>query len=173
MHIYFSQYREPFQVGDAILIDGKRYNVKKMGLLTTWMTDTWGIRSIWSNGEILGKLDGLENLSRTRQPRHNLSFYIGQDIDDKQIEQFIHRFQKFIDDKMPSECGHCSVVIGDFDRFMRCKVQLWIVSFISFADGKARWKAQTTLYRAMRKILKQLNITSPIDPIAVHASDGQ
>ena len=165
---------QAFHVGDAILIDGKRFNVKKMDILTTWMTDTWGKLYIFHNSYLLKQLDGsFVNITQTNTPKHNLMFYIKEDVDQEQMMQFLDDFKKYITKHLRAVCDpDVLMVVGNFDRlFMRCKVQLWITSFVNFKEGKKRWNTQTSLYFEIKRILKRLGIQM-IHPSNVNETDN-
>ena len=134
------------------------------------MTDTFGMMYVWSNSDLLNKIDGMINLTQTENAKHNLYFYIDQNTNTQTLDDFLDKFKRRVKREMFAECGNVSMVIGEFDEYMRCKIQLWVVSFVPFADGQARWQAQTKLYSILRDILdeNQIKIQLPsminVDP---------
>ena len=239
--IVFIFFVKPFSIGDAILINGKRYNVKKITLFRTTMTDSFGSLYQWTNDELLGKMGGLVNLSATTSTeyKHDIYFYIAaNDLykleqkhivvmrvpkddheassssgkgnwklsasvkpqvkpqlhprpseseysvsgdrvnndngyvdnggyknlgeDERKAEAtFLELFQNKVGYEMESECDSSSIqmVIGDFDgAHSTIKIRLWIQSYSSFIDGKARFDAQNKLYFLIARSLKECNI---------------
>ena len=149
----------PFRVGDGILIDGQRFNVKQMGLFSTWMTDRLGNMHVWNNSELLNKTNSLINLSQTKDCKHKLTFYIDQDVSDKQLEEFEKVFKRHVenDKKTKFVCGNIQVIENGFDEYMRSKIELLIESRISFVDSRLRFEIENRLYRLMRKAMKSKN----------------
>ena len=145
----------PFQVGDGILIDGKRYNVKQMGLFSTWMTDKLGIMHVWNNSELLNKKSALVNLSQTTNCKHKLTFYVDQNTTKMQLKQFLKTFQELvnIDKTTQLTCGEIRMIVNGFDQYMRSEIELLVESHISFVDSEFRYKIQTKLYELVKEAL--------------------
>lgn len=161
---------QPYQVGDAILLDGKRYNVKKMNLFTSWMTDSWNVMHVFNNTNILNarKTDGdLVNLTETGQAKFNLVFYIGYQTSSKKITTFFQDFEYQISTQLADKCGELMVVPGEFDCFGRQKIQIRVTSYVDFKNGKAKCETEMKLYSIMRDLLQEHNISPPMATVSM------
>lgn len=168
--IVFIFFVKPFHIGDAILINGQRFNVKKITLFRTTMMDSFGNMYQWTNDELLKKMKGLVNLSITTENKHDICFYVNANdllkLKNTHLVQgrnitFLQLFEEKVRLEMASECDGNSIqmVIGDFDRLSATvKVELWVSSYSSFVDAKARFDAQNKLYFLIAEALGQCQI---------------
>ena len=150
---------QPFTVGDWIQIKDMKYLITKMNLMTTVMEDCWGFTSYWSNTLLLQNLDGMLNVSQTKFPTHQLSFYLNQDITNSELNIIKQRFQLYTNNEMSADVGDSwfvnvytflflknimyliyntiyndRFVITEMDSISRIKVAIWIVGFVPFSD---------------------------------------
>ena len=145
----------PFEVGDVISMDDQRYIVKKINLLTTWMTDKNNIMYVWSNDELLHKkMNNFVNYTQTGESRHSLVFYVPITVDTKQIEKVVmHDFAQSVTTEMPQDCGNVSMSIDWFETSFspsKWKVEVYVVSYIPFDDSRAVSQARTKLWQLLQ-----------------------
>ena len=157
--IYFIFILAPFQIGDVVLIDDERFTVNKIHIMSSEMMTSVGSGntvSIKNNALLLGK--DIKNLSRTKSPYHNISFFVSQNTSIAQLNQLKSRIDGFIRNKMKNDINDIWFILDGVDKECRMKISLFLGSVYSFSDSASMWRQYHIINMQIRRFVNEMGI---------------
>ena len=157
--VYFIFILQPYEIGDVVLIDNIRYTINKIYIMSTEMTtsvNNGNIIIIKNNAFLLGK--DIKNLSKTKTPYHNISFFISQLTSINQLNLLKFKIEKFIKKQMNNDINDVWFILDGVDKECRMKISLFLGSIYSFSDSKTQWKQYHLINIQIRKIINEMGI---------------
>ena len=149
----------PFEVGDTVLIDGERFTVKKIHIMSTEMITAVSAGNTVvtkSNSSLMGK--DIHNLSRTTNPYHHITFYVSQSTTTQQLNELKTRIDGFMRTKMQNDIRDTWFVLQGVDRECRMKISLFLGSHYSFSDNNAMWRQIHIINKEIREFITAMDI---------------
>merc|ERR1712087_349279 len=111
---------------------------------------------IKNNAMLLGK--DIKNLSKTKSPYHNITFYISQNTTINQLNRLKSKIDKFIRTKMKNDINDIWFILDGVDKECRMKISLFLGSIYSFSDSNIMWKQYHIINMEIRKIVNEMDI---------------
>ena len=157
--LYFVFVLQPFSIGDVVLIDNKRYTITKIHVMSTEMTTSVAdghTLIIKNNAKLLGK--DIKNVSKTKAPYHNISFYVSQNTTFKQLNELKSKLDAFIRSKMKNDIREMWFILDGVDKECRMKISLFLGSLYSFSDSGLMWRQYHLINMEIARLVKKMNI---------------
>jgi small-conductance mechanosensitive channel len=149
----------PFEVGDTVLIDGERFRVNAIHIMSTEMITALSAGNTVvtkSNSSLMGK--DIHNLSRTQNPYHHITFYVSQNTTTRQLNELKTRIDSFIRNKMKSDIRDTWFVLQGVDRECRMNISLFLGSVYSFSDNNAMWRQIHIINKQIREEVTKMGV---------------
>jgi len=151
--------RCPFEVGDTVLIDGARFTVNKMHIMSTELISAVSAGNTVvtkCNSRLLGQ--DVVNLSRTTNPYHNLTLYVSQNTTTQQLNELKTRIDHCIRTKLKNDLRDSWFVLEGVDGECRMKISLFLGSVYSFSDSNAMWRQIHIINKEIRDFVDAMGI---------------
>jgi len=149
----------PFEVGDTIIVEGERFTVSAIHVMSTDMITAISAGNIVvtkSNSSLIGK--DIHNLSRTTNPYHHITFYVSQNTTTLQLNELKMRIDTFIRTKMQSDIRDTWFVLQGVDKECRMPISLFLGSVYSFSDNNAMWRQIHIINKEIRDYVTAMGI---------------
>lgn len=158
--VTFVFYLAPYSIGDNILMGDKWYTVQSISLLSTEMKDDRGILTIFNNAELLKHSSNrlIKNLTRSHSCYHDFQISVSQNTTTQQLDELKTKFQTFLEDRMGPDINDLWFTCHGVDENCRMVIWIRIGTYISWADGRTRWKQHHHIMTGLREIIMKMGI---------------
>eukprot|EP01083_Nonionella_stella_P230244 814117_1 len=146
----------PYSIGDVVLIDGARFVVKQINVMSTVLLDPSNAVTIENNSFLLKKQ--IKNLTLTDYSRHILRFYVSQLTTTQQLNALKRRMESFVSTKMSNDISDVWFILDGVDEECRMQLRLIVSSFYSFSNKYAMLQQYHQIQMKVHQIIIDLGI---------------
>eukprot|EP01083_Nonionella_stella_P148399 469605_1 len=146
----------PYSIGDVVLVDGARFIVKEINVMSTVLLDPCNAVTIENNSFLLKKQ--IKNLTLTDYSRHILRFYVSQLTTTQQLNALKRRMESFVSTKMSNDISDVWFILDGVDEECRMQLRLIVSSFYSFSNKYAMLQQYHQIQMKVHQIIIDLGI---------------
>ena len=166
----------PFDIGDVVSIDNKRYTIKNINLFTTIMTDVYNQMHVVSNNDLYTKkMKNFINHTRTGKVNHSLVIYKSIDFSRLKIERLAILFAETVKTRM-KYCGEVSYSIEKIATPCKAVSNEWKIEFFVESEipsqSSAISKMKTQLWLLLHEIEEGHSLSTNGSVYADHDLDN-
>ncbi|XWS67692.1 hypothetical protein CRYUN_Cryun04dG0027600 [Craigia yunnanensis] len=156
----------PFDVGDRCEIDGLKFVVEEMSILTTVFLRFDNLKMIFLNTVLSTKPIG--NFYRSPDMGEAIDFYIHIATPVEKVALMKQRIISYIENRKEHWCTAPMVILKELDELNRMKIAVWLTHKINHQNMGQRWERRARLAEEMVNIFKELDLQYRLRPIDIN-----
>ena len=165
--VIFVFIRHPYDVGDKVQVDGEKYIVEEIQLLSTVMKHWTGAVNYIPHNML--NTTRIVNLYRSGPMTHDLTFFVNAMTPEEKMIALEERMAAFFRETMKKQLDgeEWRLSYNRIDELNRLVCHLWIKQRTNFQDGARLWRNRTRILRALRIAMADIGITYalPVQPV--------
>ena len=157
--VIFVFVRHPYDVGDKVIIEGEKFTVEEIQLLSTVMKHISGSVDYMPHNLLNNKR--ISNVYRSGSMLHEVDFYVSSTTPEEKLVELEKSMSEFFHSTMKRQLSveDWSLSLLHIDELRRLHCRIWVRQRTNFQNAARGFRNRTRIIRALRKALMDLDIS--------------